>query len=47
MMGDIQLGMKSAALNGLMPNPDQEANVINFQRNLADYMGKCTPKLLD
>ena len=47
MLGDVQLGMKSMALKGLLPNPDQEANVINFQRNLANYMGQCAPELLD
>lgn len=47
MLGDVQLGLKSVALKGLLPNPDQEANVINFQRNLADYMEQCAPELLE
>ena len=47
MLGEVQQGMKSASLKGLLPNPEQEANVINFQRNLANYMGKCAPELLD
>ncbi len=47
MLAGVQAGMKSVALEGLLPNPDQEANVINFQRNLADYMGRCVPELLD
>lgn len=39
----VQAGMKSVSHDGLLPNPDQEACVINFQRNLATYMGKAGP----
>ena len=40
----IQLGMKSDSITGFLPNPKMEAVVINFQRNLADYMGRCHPR---
>lgn len=43
---EVQLGMKSASIDGLLPNPEQEACVINFQRNLAAYMGRCAPEPL-
>ena len=46
MLADVQKGMKSVGINGLLPNPDQEANIINFHRNLAQYMGRCAPELL-
>ena len=41
-----QKGMHSDSHEGLLPNPRQEACVINFQRNLADYMGRCAPEPL-
>ena len=43
---DIQQGMKSDSLESLLPNPDKEACVINFQRNMAKYMGECAPQPL-
>lgn len=40
--------MKSVSLDdGLTPNPVQEACVINFQRNLADWMGRPAPTPLN
>lgn len=39
-----QRGMHSDSHDGLLPNPRQEACVINFQRNLADYMGRAAPQ---
>jgi len=45
---EIQQGMKSVSLDdGLTPNPVQEACVINFQRNLADWMGRPAPAPLN
>lgn len=45
-LGHVQVGMKSESLAGLLPNPKREGCVINFQRNLANYMGRCSPELL-
>lgn len=42
-LSEMQLGMKSFLLDQLLPNPVQEAAVINFRRNLAKYMGECSP----
>jgi hypothetical protein len=39
--------LHSVSLDSLHPNPAQEASVINFQRNLADYMDQCEPELLE
>lgn len=45
-LAEQQAGMHSVSLDdGLHPNPAQEASVINFQRNLADYMDQCAPEL--
>jgi hypothetical protein len=41
-----QAGMHSVSLDALHPNPVQEASVINFQRNLATYMGRQGPQPL-
>jgi nitrite reductase/ring-hydroxylating ferredoxin subunit len=46
-IAEQQAGMHSVSLDCLHPNPAQEATVINFQRNLADYMGRCQPELLE
>ncbi|MDG2004415.1 MAG: aromatic ring-hydroxylating dioxygenase subunit alpha [Novosphingobium sp.] len=47
-LAEQQAGMHSVSLSdGLHPNPVQEASVINFQRNLADYMGEHAPELLE
>lgn len=46
-LAEQQAGMHSVSLDGLTPNPMQEACVINFQRNLATYMGRCAPELLE
>ncbi|MFC3172737.1 SRPBCC family protein [Novosphingobium bradum] len=42
-MPEVQKGMKQNALRGLVPNPLQEKPVINFHRNLAEYMGTGAP----
>lgn len=41
-----QKGLHSDSHDGLLPDPVQEACVINFQRNLAAYMGRCAPEPL-
>ena len=41
-----QKGLHSDSLNGLLPDPRQEACVVNFQRNLAIYMGRPGPQPL-
>lgn len=47
-LAEQQAGMHSVSTQGgLRPNPVQEASVINFGRNLADYMGDCAPQLLE
>ena len=38
--------MHSDSHTGMLPNPRQEACVINFHRNLAAYMGRCAPVAL-
>jgi phenylpropionate dioxygenase-like ring-hydroxylating dioxygenase large terminal subunit len=43
----VQKGMKSRGFRGTLPNPHQEQKITNFHRNLADYMGRGMPKLLD
>ena len=43
-MHAIQKGMKSAGPGGLLPNPVQEASIINFHRNLAAFMGRGAPR---
>ena len=43
-MNQIQEGMKSAVIPFMLPNPLQEAGVINLQRNLAAYMGAHAPE---
>lgn len=45
-MHEIQLGMVSGSIEYMYPNPLQEAGVVNFQRNLASYMGRCSPEVL-
>jgi len=46
---EVQRGMhsRSIAREGLVPNPVQEACVINFQRNLAALMGRRGPAPLE
>ena len=46
-LSEQQKGIHSVSLDGLHPNPVQEATVINFQRNLAAYMGDYAPELLE
>ncbi|MET0270441.1 MAG: aromatic ring-hydroxylating dioxygenase subunit alpha [Sphingomonas sp.] len=43
----VQKGMRSRGFRGTLPNPHQEQKVTNFHRNLADFMGRGAPKLLD
>jgi len=45
-MSEVQRGMKSRGFPGTLPNPKQEQPVINFQRNLARYMGTSAPRPL-
>ena len=45
-MSEVQKGMKSRGFRGPMPNPHQEQKVINFHRNLANYMQTGVPSLL-
>jgi phenylpropionate dioxygenase-like ring-hydroxylating dioxygenase large terminal subunit len=46
-MAFVQKGMKSRGFRGPLPNPHQERKVTNFHRNLARYMGRGSPRLLD
>ncbi len=47
-LAEQQAGMHSISVaDDLIPNPVQEASVINFQRNLAEYMGRGGPRLLE
>ncbi len=45
-MVEVQNGLKSRGFRGNLPNPHQEQKVSNLHRNLADYMGRGTPKRL-
>jgi len=42
----VQKGMKSRGFRGTLPNPHQERKITNFHRNLAQYMGTGSPRLL-
>ena len=42
-MGEVQKGLKTRAFAEGLPNPVQEAAVINFQRNLDRYVGPWPP----
>jgi phenylpropionate dioxygenase-like ring-hydroxylating dioxygenase large terminal subunit len=42
----VHKGMKSRGFKGALPNPHQEQKIINFHRNLADYMGRGGPRTL-
>jgi phenylpropionate dioxygenase-like ring-hydroxylating dioxygenase large terminal subunit len=46
-MACVQKGMKSRGFRGPLPNPHQERKVTNFHRNLARYMGRGSPRLLE
>ena len=46
-MSEVQKGMKSRGFRGTLPNPHQERKVTNFHRNLADYMGRGAPRLIN
>ena len=46
-MAAVQKGMKSRGFHGTLPNPHQERKVTNFHRNLAQYMGAGSPRLLN
>lgn len=46
-LDQVQKGMKSESLDGLLPNSLQEACVINFQRNLAAFMERAAPEVLE
>ena len=43
----VQKGMKSRGFRGTLPNPHQERKITNFHRVLSQYMGTCSPRLLD
>lgn len=46
-MAAVQKGMRSRGFRGPLPNPHQERKVTNFHRNLARFMGRGSPRLLD
>lgn len=46
-MAAVQKGMHSRGFKGTLPNPHQEQKITNFHRNLANYIGRGAPKLLD
>jgi phenylpropionate dioxygenase-like ring-hydroxylating dioxygenase large terminal subunit len=46
-MSQVQRGMKSSGFRRTLPNPHQERKVTNFHRNLAKWMGRGSPRLLD
>lgn len=46
-MAAVQKGMRSRGFRGTLPNPHQEQKITNFHRNLARYMGRGSPQLLD
>ncbi len=46
-MVEVQLGLQSRGFKGNLPNPHQEQKVSNLHRNLANYMGMGSPRLLD
>ena len=43
-MAAVQRGMKSRGFKGTLPNPHQEQKVINFHRNLANWIGRAAPR---
>ena len=43
----VHKGMKSSGFRGPLPNPHQEQKVINLHRNLAEFIGRGAPRLLD
>ncbi len=43
----VHKGMKSSGFRGPLPNPHQEQKVINLHRNLANFIGRGAPRLLD
>lgn len=45
-MAAVQKGMRSRGFRGTLPNPHQERKVINFHRNLAEYMRTGAPRRL-
>ena len=45
-MAAVQRGMRSRGFRGTLPNPHQEQKITNFHRNLAQYMGTGSPRLL-
>ena len=46
-MAAVQQGMKSGGFAGTQPNPYMERAVASLHYNLAKYMGRGTPKLID
>ena len=46
-MAAVQKGIQSRGFKGTLPNPHQERKVTNFHRNLAQYMGTGSPRLLN
>lgn len=45
-MAAVQKGMRNPGFRGTLPNPYQERKVTNFHRNLAEYIGAGSPRLL-
>ena len=43
----VQQGLKSRGFRGNLPNPHQERKVTNLHRNLARYMGRGEPRLVE
>ncbi|WP_226631853.1 aromatic ring-hydroxylating oxygenase subunit alpha [Novosphingobium profundi] len=43
----VHKGMKSSGFRGPLPNPHQEQKVINLHRNLASFIGRGAPRLLE
>jgi phenylpropionate dioxygenase-like ring-hydroxylating dioxygenase large terminal subunit len=46
-MAAVQKGMRSRGFRGTLPNPHQEQKITNFHRNMARYMGRGSPRLLN
>ena len=42
----VHKGMKSRGFKGALPNPHQEQKIINAHRNLAEFMGRGGPRVL-
>lgn len=45
-MAAVQKGMRNRGFRGALPNPHQEQKITNMHRNLARFMGKASPQLI-